>query len=44
MKKLGGEKSMTEREIETFHEDLRSGDGVNYKDTKHQKCGNILLL
>ena len=26
MKKLGGEKSMAEREIERFHEDLRSGD------------------
>ena len=26
MKKLGGEKSMAEREIERFCEDLRSGD------------------
>ena len=26
MKKLGGEKSMAEREIERFHEDLRLGD------------------
>ena len=37
MKKLGGEKSMAEREIERFSEDLRLGDVSKLQRYKTQE-------